>query len=72
MLNRISRKSRIAFAAASAELALLQASHAFASRGPGGGQGTASATRQLVMAIIVYGASAALIIIGLIGALRQR
>ena len=57
MLNRISRKSRIAFAAASAELALLQASHAFLVAGPGGGPGTASAISQLVMAIIVYGSA---------------
>jgi hypothetical protein len=72
MAKKISRKPRFAIAFASTALALLQAGHAFASQGPGGGPGTASAITQLAMAILVYGASAAIIAAGLIGALRQR
>ena len=45
---------------------------ALASQGPGGGPGTASPLMQLVMAIIVYGTSALIVGIGLIGALRKR
>jgi hypothetical protein len=62
----------LAFTAAVSALALLPAGHALASQGPGGGPGTASAITQLAMAILVYGASAAIIAAGLIGALRQR
>jgi hypothetical protein len=51
---------------------LLPVSLALASQGPGGGPGTASAITQLVMAILVYGASAAIVAAGLIGALRHR
>jgi hypothetical protein len=51
---------------------LLSASHALASQGPGGGTGTAGAITQWVMAILVYGASAAIVAAGLIGALRHR
>ena len=47
------------------------ASSALASQGPGVESGTASQTTQLVMAILVYGASAAVIGAGLIGALRR-
>src|SRR5258708_32075603 len=65
-------KSRSALGAASATLALLPASHVLASQGPGGGPGTAGAITQLVMAILVYGASAAVVAVGLIGALRHR
>ena len=49
---------------------LVSASSALASQGPGVESGTASQTTQLVMAILVYGASAAIIGAGLIGALR--
>jgi hypothetical protein len=65
-------KSRSALGAGCAVFALLPASHALASQGPGGGPGTAGAFTQLVMAILVYGASAAIVAAGLIGALRQR
>jgi hypothetical protein len=65
-------KSRSALSAASAALALLPASHALASQGPGGGHGTAGAIIQMVMAILVYGASAGIVAAGLIGALRHR
>jgi hypothetical protein len=47
-------------------------SHALASQGPGTTAGGASATTQLGMAILVYGLSAAVVLAGLIGALRQR
>jgi hypothetical protein len=62
--------SRLAFAGASAA-ALLSAGAAFASQGPGGGPGTASGFTQLAMAIIVYGASALVVGVGLIGAARR-
>jgi hypothetical protein len=52
--------------------ALLSAGSAFASQGPGGGQGTASRFTQLAMAIIVYGTSALVVGSGLIGAARRR
>jgi hypothetical protein len=52
--------------------ALICASLALASQGPGGGPGTASHFTQLVMAIIVYGASALIVGAGLIGAARRR
>ena len=50
----------------------LWAHAAFASQGPGGGQGTAGSFTQLAMAIFVYGASALVIGAGLIGAVRRR
>ena len=50
----------------------LSAHAAFASQGPGGGPGTASALTQLVVAILVYGASALVVGAGLIGAVRRR
>jgi hypothetical protein len=62
--------SRLAFAGASA-VAVMSASAAFASQGPGGGLGTASGFTQLAMAIIVYGASALVVAVGLIGAARR-
>jgi len=52
--------------------ALLSANLALASQGPGGGPGTASHFTQLIMAIIVYGASALIVGAGLIGAARRR
>jgi len=58
--------SRLAITASIA----LGASSALASQGPGVESGTASPTTQLVMAILVYGASAAIVGAGLIGALR--
>jgi hypothetical protein len=51
---------------------LLWANAAFASQGPGGGPGAASTFTQLAMAIIVYGTSALVVGIGLIGAARRR
>jgi hypothetical protein len=64
------RISRIAFATVAA--VLLPAGAALASQGPGGGPGTASDLTQLVMAIIVYGTSALVVGVGLIGAARRR
>lgn len=65
-------KSRSALGAGCAVFTLLPAGHVLASQGPGGGPGTAGAITQLVMAILVYGASAAIVAIGMIGALRHR
>jgi hypothetical protein len=50
----------------------LWANTAFASQGPGGAPGTASSFTQLAMAIVVYGTSALVVGIGLIGAARRR
>jgi hypothetical protein len=72
MFGSRSWKLRSALAAGCAAFALLSASHALASQGPGGGTGTAGAITQWVMAILVYGASAAIVAAGLIGALRHR
>jgi len=52
--------------------AFLFAGAALASQGPGVGPGTASPFTQLVMAIIVYGASALIVGAALVGALRKR
>ncbi|MCP3379177.1 hypothetical protein NLM31_01820 [Bradyrhizobium sp. CCGUVB4N] len=60
------RISRLAITASM----LLGASSALASQGPGVEGGTASPLTQLVMAILVYGASALIVGAGLIGALR--
>lgn len=65
------RISRAVFFLASAATVLLPAHAALASQGPGGGPGTASSFTQLIMAIIVYGASALVVGGGLIGALRK-
>jgi hypothetical protein len=46
------------------------ASAALASQGPGGGMGTAGHLTQVAMAILVYGASALVVAVGLIGAVR--
>jgi hypothetical protein len=66
------RISRFAFATASTIAGMLSAHAAFASQGPGGGPGTASAFTQSAMAIVVYGASALVVGMGLIGAARRR
>ena len=63
---RALRISRLAITAS----VLLGASSALASQGPGAAGGAASPLTQLVMAILVYGASAAIVGAGLIGALR--
>ena len=62
--------SRITLAALSGAV-LLSASTALASQGPGGGMGTASPFTQLAMAVLVYGTSAIVIAVGLIGAARR-
>ncbi len=64
--SRALRISRLAITAS----VLLGASSALASQGPGAAGGTASPLTQLVMAILVYGASALVVGAGLIGALR--
>ena len=63
------RGLRISSLAIAASLAL-DATSALASQGPGVESGTASPLTQLVMAILVYGASAVIVGAGLIGALR--
>ncbi|SEN02912.1 hypothetical protein [Bradyrhizobium sp. OK095] len=60
------RISRLAITASVA----LGASSALAAQGPGVEAGSASPLTQSVMAILVYGASAAVVGAGLIGALR--
>jgi hypothetical protein len=67
--RKLPRISRAAFATSAAWL--LWANAALASQGPGGGPGTASSFTQLAMAIIVYGTSALVVGIGLIGAVRR-
>jgi hypothetical protein len=52
-------------------IALVAADTALASQGPGTSAGTASSLTQLAMAILVYGASALIVGVGLIGALRK-
>ena len=64
--------SRAAPAVISIAAAALWSSVALASQGPGGGMGSASNFTQAAMAILVYGASALIVGIGLIGALRRR
>jgi hypothetical protein len=65
-------RSWLIVTAASAASIPAQASHALASQGPGIATGTAGATTQLAMAIIVYGVSGMVIAMGLIGAMRRR
>ena len=69
--RKMLRISAFAFAATSMLAALLSASPALASQGPGGGPGTASDFTQLAMAILVWGASALVVGAGLIGAARR-
>ena len=64
---RALRMSRLVIVAS----VLLGASSALASQGPGVEGGTASPLTQLLMAILVYGASALIVGAGLIGALRR-
>ena len=66
------RMSRLVLAAIPGITGLLGAHAALASQGPGVALGTASSFTQLAMAIIVYGASALVVGVGLIGAARQR
>ena len=70
--RKLPRISLAAFATPFAAASVLWANAAFASQGPGGGPGTASSFTQLAMAIIVYGTSALVVGIGLIGAVRRR
>ena len=64
--------SRAALAAISIVASVSRAGLAYASQGPGGGMGTASHLTQVVMAVLVYGASAIIVGAGLIGAIRGR
>ena len=67
-MPRISR-TRLLFA--NVAMSVLFAGHASASQGPGISPGTASASMQLTMAIVVYGLCAAAIAAGVIGAFRK-
>jgi hypothetical protein len=71
MVMARSRALRISRFAAAAS-ALGGAGAALAAHGPGVEAGTASPFTQLVMAILVYGASALIVGVGLIAALRGR
>jgi hypothetical protein len=51
---------------------VLPAGAALASQGPGGAMGTASHLTQTAMAVLVYGISAIVVGVGLIGAVRGR
>ena len=64
--------SPIAIAAAVIAMEASWANAALASQGPGGGMGTASHLTQVAMAFLVYGASALVVGIGLIGAARRQ
>ena len=68
--RKLPRIPRAAFVTSAA--CLLWTNAALASQGPGGGPGSASIFTQLAMAIIVYGTSALVVGIGLIGAVRRR
>ena len=63
--------ARLALASVSTLAGVMFVDAAVASQGPGGGPGTAGSFTQLVMAVIVYGASALVVGAGLLGAVRQ-
>ena len=65
-------RQRITALALAATSIALASDAALASQGPGMSAGTASSLTQLVMAILVYGASALVVGAGLIGALRRQ
>jgi hypothetical protein len=58
MMSFQQRMSHIAVTASAMAASSLSATAAYASQGPGGGQGTAGGFTQLAMAILVYGTSA--------------
>jgi hypothetical protein len=64
------RRRITASALAGTSLALV-CDAALAAQGPGTGAGTAGHFTQLAMAILVYGTSALVVGVGLIGALRK-
>jgi hypothetical protein len=63
---------RAALAAITIVVPVVWTDAALASQGPGGGMGTASHLTQSAMAMIVYGVSAIVVGVGLIGATRPR
>jgi hypothetical protein len=65
------RTASVVCAAASSLAVLSWSAAAFAAQGPGASQGTAGASIQLAMAVLVYGAAALVIGAGLIGAVRR-
>jgi hypothetical protein len=72
MTNRSIGGSAVSHVLAMLAVVGAQSSQALASQGPGTSAGAASATTQTGMAFLVYGLSAAVVIAGLVGALRQR
>ncbi len=66
----MSHNSRTRWPIATTACGLLTAGDAVASQGPGTLPGTASASTQMMMAIVVYGLCAAAIAAGVIGAFR--
>lgn len=72
---RTSRHHASAWRTARATLAITTVASsvnaAFASQGPGAGTGTASHLIQVGMAVLVYGAAALVVGVGLIGAARR-
>ena len=73
MKYSVTRARRIGVAvAATLSGSMMLANAALASQGPGGGMGTASHLTQVMMAVVVYGASGMIVAAGLIGAARGR
>jgi hypothetical protein len=71
VMTQLSTRGRLACAALTLP-AILGIDVALAAQGPGTGMGTASHLTQVTMAVLVYGTSAIVIAVGLIGALRRR
>jgi hypothetical protein len=71
-MTSLGMRDRILFVAIPIVMAMWWSDAAFASQGPGGGMGTASHLTQVMMAIVVYGLSAIVVGVGLIGAVRGR
>ena len=71
-MTSLRMNSSISRAALAAFACVLSAGAAMASQGPGGGMGTASHLTQTAMAVLVYGLSALVVGLGLIGAVRGR
>jgi hypothetical protein len=66
------RYRRRATAAAALMAAFMTLDTALASQGPGTGPGTAGPATQLVVAVLVYGSSAAIVVAAMIGMWMRR
>ena len=62
----------LALGAAALAGSMISVDVALASQGPGGGMGTASHLTQMLMAVVVYGTTGAIVAAGLIGVVRRR